>query len=200
MFDAKEHPFGEHIERIVPLLNLDIPDRSHRSAYAGIVEHNIDLAKRRRCQSNHGLNIGFFGNVCFHKTNRVAMACICGFSHNCGTVCLVKIRNHHPRALVQKTQDGRASHTAGPASDNRDLSFESHAAPFVFVSPSGGDSLYPDRILRLGDYRVFQLAQLVDSDFDRIARLEIIGRLHGKTHTARSARGDDIPRLQGETR
>ena len=70
------------------------------------------------------------------------MTCICGFSHNCGTVCLVKIRNHHPRALVQKTQDGRASHTAGPAGDHRDFAFKSHAASSVSVCHRLEEMLY----------------------------------------------------------
>ena len=46
--------------------------------------------------------------------------------------------------------------------------------------------------------RVAQHAELVDFDFNDVARLQKDGRLAGETHTRRRAREDQVPRLQCE--
>jgi hypothetical protein len=139
----RKTPLGQHVEGVVPLFHFDVPDRTERSAYASVVEHDIDPAEIGNRQRDHRGDVGLFGDIGANEADRLAESAFCRQRHRLHPRILVVIGDDDRCAFIKKAQRGRTAHPARAAGDNCHFVLESHAwkpryavlSPLSCVSP-----------------------------------------------------------------
>ena len=128
MFDAQEYPFDQHIEGVIPFLLLNVPHRADDAANTGVVKEDVEATEHFHSAIDHGLDIGFRGDIDLDEVCSVAMSGVRRQRHGFAAVGGVEISDHDFRALGEETQNSGLPDAARAARYYSDLVRKFHSS------------------------------------------------------------------------
>ncbi len=126
MLDAEEHAFCQHVKGVVPVGDACLGERPDGSANTGIVKDNVQTSESGSRQLKHCDYICLGRDISFDEGGAVAVT-IVDRRRQCRLAgLLVEISNDYRGTFGQKALHGRQPHSTRTASDDGDLSLQSH--------------------------------------------------------------------------